>query len=734
MSRSRFEFALMNAIPAMWESVENLATAFLADEYPNLRTLAGHGDKGRDAILWQPEDDPTVIIQCSMRKDWEKKINETARTVSQEFPDTRVLIYITNHHIGPKADDSRAILRRNHHLHLDIRDSTWFLDRQNRSLATASAAERFSDPIVDPILAKSSLIHPSEDSLTSSEARTAVIFLSMQWEDSSRDRGLTKLSYDALVRAALRNTDNEHRMTRASVVDTVRAMIQCEHEDEVEKYTSAALDRLKKRHIRHWKQNDEFCLSFEERKRRTQALIDLELLDHELKLELQESLERAFDAVDHVDHDSRLEGLVPYVRRILEAFLLQRGETFAQSLSEGQMVLLSRDEIESICVAQLESGTSFNDMDESIPIIASTIESILVRPTANIQKYLRALANAYTLLAFLRQVPDVQRAVMKLFSYGRIWLDTSAILPLLAEMLLDEEERSYTRTLQFACDAGMDLYVTPGVVEELYSHIRHSVSCQQLEGKWRSRTPFLYSAYLWSGRPVEDFSRWTVQFAGSNRPLQDIQEFLFEMAKINQRSLVDEVESAPTELRWAVEQYWRNVHRGRSQASDGSRDPEIAEKLADHDSENFLGIVMARQDESHVNSLGHEHWWLTLDRRAYRAAGDIAEHANIAPFDSPVMSYDFLINYLAMGPKRSLVSKSQEQLLPLMLDVSLLDGIPEDILEIAEGTRAEMSGYSDRLVMREIRDRLDKAKLRRGPVARAGMEAIEQDIRDALVG
>ena len=731
MTRTRFEFALQNVHPTLWEHFENLATTFLTDEYSKLRTLAGHADKGRDAILWQPEDEPTVIIQCSLRKDWEQKITESAKLIYRNFSDTRILVYVTNQRIGPKADEQVAIVRKKYGLFLDIRDATWFLDRENRSRATATAADEFSRPIVDPILAKSSLIETSDDSLTSAEGKAAVIFLSMQFEDSSRERGLTKLSYDALVRAALKDSHNENRMSRDSICATVKRMIQNDDEVKVEQYTNAALDRLKKHSIRHWMKEDEFCLTFEERQRRTEALVRLELLDHELDLELLESLRWSYDSAEQPQDDDDLENLIPIVRRVLERFLLQRGEAFAQSLSDGQMVLFSQEEIEAICVDQLNRVSG--DQSNAVTIIGTAIESVLVRPTKNTQEYLRALADAYTLFAFLRQVPDVQRAVQKLFSYGRIWLDTSAALPLLAEMLLDEEERSYTRTLRAACDAGMDLFVTPGVVEELFYHINHSRKCQQLGAEWRSRTPFLYSAYLWSGRPVDDFTRWTVEFIGTSRPLDDIVDFLFEIAKIKRRSLIDEVEKADDTLRFAVDEYWRKLHRGRSRAYDASRDPQVADSLADHDIENFLGVIVARQSESRVNSLGHEHWWLTLDRRAYRAASEICSSEGIASLDSPVMSFDFLIDYLAVGPRRSDVSRSEEKLLPLMLDMSLLDGIPEDIREVAEAARSEMSGFSDRLVRREIRDRLDAAKLRRGPVARAGIDAIEQDIREAFV-
>ena len=733
MIRSRFEFALNNLRPALWVTFEELASTFLAAEYPQLRTLAGTGDRGRDAVLWQPATEPSIVLQYSVTRGWSQKIKTTAKTIHDNFPDTQVLIYVTNHQIGPKADSVRSELRTTYRLFLDIRDASWFLDRQNQSRSTAAAAEAFSAPIVDSLLAKSSLIEQTADALSVSDARAAVLFLAMQWEDGSRDKGLTKLSFEALVTAALRDTDSDRRMSREAVCKSVRSAIHYHDPVVVDKNTNSALGRLAKRRIRHWKQEDEFCLSFTERQRRTDALVKLELLDLRLDVELLELLKHSSRALGEDIESEQLRAVVPYVRRVLESFLLKRGEAFAQSLSDGNIVLFTVDEIRSLCITQITSSspTGLSPAD-AIPLVSTTVENVLVRPSPNAQRYLRALADGYTLFAFLQQVPDTQRVVRKVFSYGRVWLDTSAVLPLLGEMLLEEEERSYTRTLGSARRAGMKLYVTPGVIKELYHHIQHALRCQQYGASWRSRVPFLYSVYLWSGRPSTDFRRWTAEFMGTHQPLDDIADFLYDVAKVKERSLASKVAEADDNFRWSIVRYWQDVHWGRSQAADGSRDAEVAKQLAEHDVENFLGVIMARRSEKRVSSLGHEYWWLTLDRRAYRATSEICEQGDCEPFDSPVMSYDFLINYVALGPRRADVTKDEERLLPLMLDMSLLDGIPKDILDIAEATRDEMAGLSERLVRREIRDRLNAARLRSGPIAHAGLDAIELDLREAL--
>ena len=92
------------------------------------------------------------------------------------------------------------------------------------------------------------------------------------------------------------------------------------------------------------------------------------------------------------------------------------------------------------------------------------IGEILSSSSEAIQEYLKILADAYTLMAFLRETPDVQSAVQKIFSYGEIWLDTSLILPLLAEELFREGEGKFQQILKVATDAGLKFFVTSGVL------------------------------------------------------------------------------------------------------------------------------------------------------------------------------------------------------------------------------------------------------------------------------
>src|SRR5205823_649046 len=74
------------------------------------------------------------------------------------------------------------------------------------------------------------------------------------------------------------------------------------------------------------------------------------------------------------------------------------------------------------------------------------VDSILRRPGAILDDYLVQLSNAYTLLAFLRQTPDVQRALDHMVEGGRIVLDATVVLPMLGETLFSRKRSAISRT------------------------------------------------------------------------------------------------------------------------------------------------------------------------------------------------------------------------------------------------------------------------------------------------
>jgi len=371
---------------------------------------------------------------------------------------------------------------------------------------------------------------------------------------------------------------------------------------------------------------------------------------------------------------------------------------------------------------------------DGVSVAMAVAEELLTRPSERVQHYLRSLADAYTLFAFLRETPDVQAAVTKMFSQGEIWLDTNVILPLFAEELVDPGQRQYTNMVAAARESGLKFRITHGVLEEVERHMNQALvyaKRQWVGDRWVGTLPFLYVSYALTGRSRETFGSWLDRFRGTARSEDDIAEYLEREWGIEVVSLEEDAERAPVEVRAAVQEVWQEFHDQR-RAGDRSLDAITTHRLVDHDVENYLGVVVRRTQEKN-SPFGYTSWWMTLDRRAYHVRARIRDAIGEQPPDSPVITPDFMVNYLAIGPLRARVPKSVESTLPLITEASLLE-FPGELIELADALREEQSELDEHVVRRNVRDELDAARRRAGELARQGFQGVEAELQRALRG
>ena len=142
--------------------------------------------------------------------------------------------------------------------------------------------------------------------------------------------------------------------------------------------------------------------------------------------------------------------------------------------------------------------------------------------------------------------------------------------------------------------------------------------------------------------------------------------------------------------------------------------------------------MIARRKRERVSPFGYTSWWLTLDPTAFAAKGILKEQLESRVPDSPVLSPDFLANYLAVGPIRGRVDREAEEKLPIILDLGIQE-MPTELLALATEVRVDAAGLSERVIQRRVRDGIDRAKRRRGPIAEGGVGNVETEIRKRLM-
>lgn len=735
----RFKFALQNIEGTQWRYFELLANVFCAEEFPSLRPMAAEGgDDGMDASLFFSTEAPDVVLQFSVRKDWDTKIQETCRRLAKTAPATAVLMYATSQAVGAKANSLRKTVRDKWGIYLDIRDQEWFLTQRNRSSAVSAEAEAFTSRIAAPLLDGATPLRQKAQALDDLEAKAAFVYLGLQWEDDTREKGLTKLCFEAMVRAVLRDTTSEKRMSRKQVKDQIAKLLPAQHAGSREVQIDGALGRLAKVYIRHWKKDDEFCLTWDERQRLAERLAFMDSLDGTLRAVLNEMVQK-FAGEDGLElTEDLLQESVERSRSVLERVLLERGEVFAEAVIHERGADVRFEDVEALVYADFAANPSKARIEPRL--VSATVLSLMSDPPEEVHSYLRSLSDTYTLFAFMRETPDVQSAVVKIFSEGDIWLDTSVLLPLFAEDLLDSGTRAHGLMVGAAREAGLKLFVTDGVLEEIATHIHRSRGYYHAlsRGDAYGSEPFLLSCYRMSGRSFDEYEGWLQTFAGSSRPEDDIADYLDDIYGISVQSLQDYVKEADPAIIAAVGEVWHEARDRRDERAEKMGLPPMDSgtraRLVAHDVENYVGVQMRRDSRGERRSaFGYKSWWLTLDGTAFRVQRELADRVDGRVSASPAISPDFMLHYLAIGPVRARLSKKTEEALPLMLNMSILDAVPRDLLDLSDALRKELTGLPAHVVRRKIRDTLDEARMLLGAQARAGEQGLTDEIKERLL-
>jgi hypothetical protein len=527
------------------------------------------------------------------------------------------------------------------------------------------------------------------------------------------EKGLTKLSFDALVRAALRHTNSDNRMPRHEIQERIEAYLPSADRKSLEAYVNQALQRLTKRYIRHWQKEDEFCLTYEELQRMLPKIAETENEEKAFQIEVTEHCSGCLACIAGTS-EGDLHDVEVRVPRVIEKLFLARGEAFVSAIKNEHFEPAGIDQLNDIILEDIAWHRPAASITRHIlGVVATSVRNLLARPKEPTQRYLRRLADSYTLFSFLKETPDVKTATHKLFSHGTVWLDTTVLLPVFAEQLHEDEDlRRFTLLHKLCREAGIEFRVTPGSVSEIVSHMSRALTCSQYtSSSWRGRVPYLYYRYLQAGRPAGELGKWLSLFRGTQQPEDDITQFLWDVFGIERVSLSEEAAKVGEELRWAAHRLWSEAHRQRR--------PDLHEdggftiqQLIDHDVETYLGIIALRQQEQ-VTELGHRYWLLTFDRIAWQIRNDLRKEFGKETPTSPLLSLDFLIGSLAFGPERHHVPRSQEQRLPIIYDVEMIESMPEDILKLADEIRADNEGLPEYVIRRKVRDAINVARTHR---------------------
>ncbi|SEC02624.1 hypothetical protein SAMN02787142_0740 [Burkholderia sp. WP9] len=564
--------------------------------------------------------------------------------------------------------------------------------------------------------------------MSSSETKAALLFVEMLWQDEKRDKGLTKLGYDAFVRAALRDTNSDKRMQKQEIIQFVKNQLHSVDEKLVERNSDTAISRLLARKVvQHHSKTDDYCLSHEESQAYGANLIKIR--------ESEEALNEAIDAKVTVlfsdgswSKQAKITSVefAKFCRTVIDKFLSDRAAALASGVLAGEVSQITSQELDRVVRSTVTKNGSLRYENQVVQGVMTCCRDLLSIPDERVNRYLEAISDSYTLFTLFQQSDDAQAITNKFFVGGSIWLDTSIVLPLIGESLQEPEFRSVTNVLNAAKSAGTKFFVTDGVIEEVERHINRCttyVSISESNGgqQWRGNRPYLVQSYLLQGRRLGGFRNWTEKFVGEVDQHRDLKDYLANVHSIVVANLEDACKAVSDELRDEVTEFWNRVHEDRRSRDDEAFDHLAIQRLARHDVENFVGVLARRKSAPSDTAIGYPYWWLTFDSEAFQVLRKIAKDVADYPKHSPVMSPDFLLTYLRFGPSRE---KNEGRHLPVMMEFASYVDLPPDLIAALQQIRESNSDFPEYVIQRKMRDRLDELRARPGAAVSAGLNGL----------
>jgi hypothetical protein len=69
--------------------------------------------------------------------------------------------------------------------------------------------------------------------------------------------------------------------------------------------------------------------------------------------------------------------------------------------------------------------------------------------------------------------------------------------------------------------------------------------------------------------------------------------------------------------------------------------------------------------------------------------------------------------------------------MPVVADLQLSQYVPRELVELANAVRADCRGLPEAVIRRRVRDQLDSARTRQGPLALGGLRELRERLKAA---
>lgn len=666
---------------------EKFGQQFIAAQTNSLDFIpvGGTRDGGIDGLeyTWTISGRPNkTIYQFSIQDSPRTKIRNTLERLKQSVPDCKRVYYVTNQIV---RDQNELIDNAfdDYGVSLTINDKAWFEAHVNSSPQTINVFRRMEQQHFHAYERSNTII----SSFDSKDPRIYV-FLRQQIENKSRDYGgkttvhLDEILMDSLILVALEGTDPEKGILRSREEIQKRILeitdINASWVIEILPRRLKALSDKPTRRIRHHKKVDQYCLPYETRSEITERNI----ADHALHDHFTKSVGALLeDRLNEEDINIRSFKPVELALDILRELFHKQGLEFAQFVSTGDGGVLIDQSLDEIVRQKIISVGIPPKVRNAIQfILLEVFRQVIYNGDEHQKEYLAKLSNTYNMLFLLQIDPTLARYFEHVAADLRIYVDSSILIPAMAEYFLEPHNQRYTILLRHARDAGISILVNSYVIGEIENHIRNMKTIflteyESREDLFNDRMSVIF---------VEEILIRAYFYAKLNGQITNFREFIEEF--VSWRMYGD---MRGELILWLEDQFGVQFVENEIKL-----DPEAVEQLtqalaplkandekrARTDAKQLLTIYELRKENnesSRTGIFGYSTWWLTSDVTSQIAFQRIASAKQNGA--SPYIRADYIYNYISLAPSKKHVDAIYQKMFPTLLGVNISFYVPSEV-------------------------------------------------------
>lgn len=652
------------------------------------------------------------IYQISIEKDFRGKLEASLKKLRDNQIQFDVLYYVTNQSFTDK-DTVIDELFQTYKIPVHIYDLSWLSANANKSDGTIQAFRTFVDSYLHEF-SKPGKSYVVGDLVADPRL---FVFLRQQWEANRSNLKLDTILADTLILYSLEETDPAKCLfkTQEQVRSSIAKLIKFEPKliNELIDQRLVALS-AKPNRINYHKKEEGYCLPYETRLEiENRNLRDAALYDA-FKVQMEKRLKSYL-----TDASVRVSDCLKLMETSVNQIFYQQGLEFTQFISGGENKDAFEKRLPDVVASIVDSSSVVLKNREAVKTaLLITIRDLVYNGSREEKEFLHRLSSTYMMLFLLQCDPKLATFFGTMAGRLKVYVCTSIIIPALSEIYLEPYNRRHWNLLKGAYNAGVQLIVNQGIIEELASHFK---MIQNHYNEFYKMSEDLYlsddiqtlyidevmiRAYFYAKRrqKVPHFDAFLDNFTSPtlDQSEEDLTEWLkheFGMRFVSDQSLGIKLDKNSVE-----------------QITDLLKETKRHDVKARTDARMILTIHALRRKNNETDKagiFGYQTWWLSTDTTTQKAlATAMKKKYKVGCYIRP----DFLYNYISLSPTKSEVDAAYTELFPSMLGVNISFHLPEEVLKFIHQTVREHASKNPARLKAALRELAEKLKV--DPTAR----------------